>query len=148
MPARRLWVLLLLAAVFSMHGAQYVAADPRAGQVAMVSAQHAMGGTDTGAPFIGSARAGAELPPAAVGTAPGAAGTSVPSAPEHDVADHVLSLCVAVLLAGFVLLGAMAVVRRVTVEVAWDEGLRPRLPMGWFRLPRPPDLASLCLLRI
>lgn len=148
MSARRLWILLLLAAVFSMHGAQYVAADPAAGQGAMVSAQHGISAGGTGVTISDSARGGVELPPATSGTAPTAAGVSMPTVPAHDVAAHMFSLCVAVLLAGLVLLGAMTLVRRVTGYVGWDGGVRRRLRMGWFRLPRPPDLASLCLLRI
>lgn len=148
MQARRWWVLLLMAAVFSMHAAQYAASDPGTGHGAMVASQSAPGDRDTGPSLVGAVGAGEEFSVSVVGTAPGTTGLQMPSGPGHDVADHLLSLCVAALLAAHVLVGAVILGRRVAPDVARDEGLRTRLPMGWFRLPRPPDLASLCLLRI
>ena len=143
---RRLGVLVLLVAVLSMHGAQYVSAGAHAPPAA--TADH---------PFDAAVVAALPLAPVALADDLGmtmvpelSAATSVVAArtmPGHSIPAHVWSLCLAVLLAGLVLLGA-ALGRRKTPglarpSVSWSRGAVPRsMPL------RPPDLSVLCLLRI
>ena len=150
MPGQRLWVLLLLTAVFWMHGTQYIPAEPGAGAVAMGTADHGTGASASGAPIADSGTAATNLR-SADAAAPLAAvlGSSPPvSAPDHDRAQHFWSLCLAALLAGLAVLGAAVVVRRVAFLVHRTRGRGLRLTMDWLPLPRPPELSSLCLLRI
>lgn len=149
MPARRLWILLLLAAVFSMHGTQYISAEPGAGWSAPATAEHRMGAS-SGASVANLGTATDDLRPAAsvVEPAPVAGNPTPIGAPDHGGAGHFWSLCLAVLLAGLAVLGAAVAARRVAAVVQHTKERGPRLTMRWLPLPRPPELSSLCLLRI
>jgi hypothetical protein len=145
MSARRICVLLLLAAVFSVHGVQCVAADVDVGHAmtvagpALVDAAGEASAVDVG--FAAS--------PVLHGMATGIAVVS--SVTSDEVPGHgaaFWAVCLAVLLTGIVLLGLVGLVRKV-----WARAVRARAPSplwreGWFRFPRPPDLSALCLLRI
>ena len=147
----RLWAaLLLLAAVFAMHGIQCMATGS--------ALEH--GSTSLGAAAsVGAAAASVHVGPVAdampdhgrVAATHGAgdAGTTGASglpAPWHDA--HALAVCLAVLLAGLTFLGASALRRGVAVPLVRGSPTSARWPTGWARQPRPPDLSALCLLRI
>ena len=147
---RKLWILLLLAGVLSMHGAQYVVTEPGVGGRASVRADHGIGH-----PSVASAAFSWDVslsgPSVAARTEPVAAVAGIPTpgdAPDHGLADHAWSLCLAVLLAGLIALRATGRGRRLASLVRWAVDRGRGLPMGWFRPPRPPELSSLCLLRI
>lgn len=146
MPTRRLWVLVLLAAIFSMHGAQYIAADAGLRHAEVTAGQH---GTED--PLAAGSLSGSMAADDQVHQAdPSLSATAMAGqpGPSHDVAAHVLSLCLAILYAGLVLLAAASFIGIVAAPVR--RGFASQLSMfrGWSRLPRPPDLSALCLLRI
>ena len=146
MPTRRLWVLVLLAAIFSMHGAQYIAADAGVRHPAAAVAQHGTEERLAAGSLAGSMAAddqGQQGDPSLSATA-----MAGQPGPGHGVAAHVLSLCLAILYAGLVLLAAASLVGRVTAPVLSRGASHLSLFTGWSRLPRPPDLSALCLLRI
>jgi hypothetical protein len=62
---------------------------------------------------------------------------------------HALAVCLAVLLAGLAVLAAALLLRRAA-PIGSREALLARARSWWaaIQLPRPPDLAVLCLLRI
>lgn len=136
MRGRRGWVLLVLAAVFAMHGLQCVgdSAAPPGGHGAI----HA----------IAAAEHMTASPLAAAGTA---ATVGVPLGANHDSsphgAGHLWALCLAVLAAGLAVL-LLALVRRSPAV------RRPLLRRAaghvreWLSPLRPPDPYSLCLIRI
>ncbi|RFU20603.1 hypothetical protein D0Z06_14915 [Geodermatophilus marinus] len=144
-----MWALLLLAAVFSMHGVQCMAADMDAGHGTAASAMPVVHGVAS-AEFVWPALTvvGYQSP----GVVPGAGPVAAISGPPHDSPSTsgtaFGAVCLAVLLTGVVLLGVAALIRRVPGSV-----VRARAPSvlwhaWWSRLPRPPDLSALCLLRI
>lgn len=149
MRAARVLALLVLAAVFSMHGLQCVAGDPGESHGDMTSIQGTMSaGSDAAAILVSSAGDvikgnGAHLGAMAVEGMPTTGQT-----PFHS-AVHALVVCVAVLLAGFAVLGALLVLRR-SAQLTDRGPVRIRARSWWTstQLLRPPDLASLCLLRI
>lgn len=150
MSSRRLWILLLLVAVFSMHGTQYVPPEPGAGRSPTATAEHGMGASSAGAWIADSGAAADDLrPTAATAQLAAVVGNPTPAdAPDHGGAGHFWSLCLAVLLAGLLVLSASGVTRRAAAAVLRTRERDPRLPMRWLRPPRPPELSSLCLLRI
>lgn len=150
MPARRLWILLLLSAVFTMHGIQYVSADPGAGRSAAATAQHDQGMSTDDSLLLGPLAAVDELQPAGASAATSVLADAplTKNMPGHGVAAHFWSLCLAVLLAGLALLAAAMLIRWASAARALDMVRRPISRVGWFRRPRPPDLSALCLLRI
>lgn len=150
MPVRRLWILLLLAGIFWMHGAQYVSTEPGLSPSAVAVADHGTSALSGAASIHGLLLAVGALPPAVTANPLLAVtGTPMPGdPPDHGVAGHAWSLCLAVLLAGLVALGGTAWARRVVPVVLRIDEPGPRLPMGWFRPPRPHELSCLCLLRI
>lgn len=146
MPTRRLWVLVLLAAIFSMHGAQYIAADAGLGHAEVSVAQHGTEDPLDAVSLSGSMAADDQLQQADPSL--GAAAVAAQPGPSHGVAAHVWSLCLAILYAGLVLLVAATLLGRVAVPVPRRIASHLSLFTGWARLPRPPDLSALCLLRI
>jgi hypothetical protein len=152
--------LLLLGAVFAVHGVQCTAVadggahtptpvavaggatSPTAGHVHLTVAVLATTLTDPvgGVQTDGIAHVGRS------GTAVGA--TSVPDghggAPD-DTAGHLWTVCLAVLAAGLAVLLAVLAPRLALLTAAVLTHARARL---WSLAPRPPDLAALCLLRI
>jgi hypothetical protein len=155
MRGQRGWVLLLLAAVFAMHGLQCAGADSAApsgahGAIHGVTAAEPDPMLHLVGPVVAMASADhltAPTPAAAVT----AATVGIPLGADHDStpqgAGHLWALCLAVLAAGLaVLLRALVrrspairlpLPRRVTGK-AWE----------WLSPPPPPDLYSLCLMRI
>lgn len=140
-----MWLgLLLLAAFFTMHGPQCMAAPSTAG--------HTMAGTPEvgaaltgplGAPVLASAlsvhvasatSSWSALPPAIHGQ------------PVDSARVDLASACVIVLLVALGLLGAAVLLSATPWRPSRGARLHVRSP-GWVRPPRPPDLFSLCLLR-
>lgn len=146
MPTRRLWVLLLLAAIFSMHGAQYIAADAGLRHAEASVAQHGIEEPLEAGSLSGSMAESEQPqqvdPPLGAMARPGRPG------PSHDVAAHLWSLCLAIVYAGLILLAAASLVGMVVAPVLRGVASHLSLFKGWSRLPRPPDLSALCLLRI
>ena len=142
MSARLVWVLLLLAAVFSMHGLQCVAADGEDGHGRTTSASAVVHVAALAEPVGWTLMAvGHQALDAVSATAPLSDGL-----PGHGASYW--AVCLAVLMTGAIFLGVTALVRRAPAAV-----VRARAPAllrhtGWSRLPRPPDLSALCLLRI
>ncbi|MCZ2860143.1 hypothetical protein [Blastococcus sp. VKM Ac-2987] len=151
MPGRRLWVLLVLGAFFSVHGLQCLADDGASGHgvshaAAASSSGHAPTPTPSAAGTVATTPAAGHAKPE-VAAAAGAAHLLVLHLPAHGA--QVAAACLAVLLAGAAALGAVALRRWPTTARAvrgsppasrWSTGRTPP--------PRPPDLSALCLLRI
>lgn len=129
MPRRPVWVLVLLAAVFLMHGPPAAAQGAQDGPSTAATARHLPGAE---APVQLPAVAGSEKH-----------GDGVPSHPDGV---HLWASCLAVLLAG---LGLLAAVRAGGPSAGRRRAARPRAPGMAPRRPppRPPDLAVLCVLR-
>ena len=140
MSARLVWVLLLLAAVFSMHGVQCVAADADAGHgtTSASTVIHAASAEPVRSTFMAVGHQAFAAVPTAAPVSDGL--------PAHGATYW--AVCLAVLLTGVVLLGLAALVRRASALVVRARAPSPLWHTGWFRLPRPPDLSALCLLRI
>lgn len=154
MQGHRAWILLLLAAVFTMHGLQCAADDS-----GTASATHAIshaGGVGGHEPVLHPDALGAALTsadhraasPLTAAVAPAPA--SVPVGAGHDsdphAAGHLWALCLAVLAAGLAAL-SLALAGRL-LEVGLPRA-RPhhRSLRAWLSPLRPPDLHSLCLMR-
>ncbi|NEK87367.1 hypothetical protein GCU60_16635 [Blastococcus saxobsidens] len=155
MAARAWTALLLLAAVFAMHGLQCTAAGTAhtTGHGAAPVASAPAGLLEDGPhPAMASpgleAHSGDHDTAAVAAAAPlaGLLGAGHDSAPA-GAGGHLWALCLAVLAAGLAVLVALLLPRLLTL-----------LPAAWARLRthtstslaplRPPDLHSLCLLRI
>lgn len=131
-------MVVLLAAVFAMHGIPSMAAAGGSVPAAHVEVAAAVDGVDL-------------LP---VGSMPdtGSAIAHDVEAADHggssqSMASHAWNACLAVLLWGIALL-AVSVVRRLPASRDNRVVLRTHGSIAWIRPPRPPDLAALCLLRI
>ena len=153
----RLWTTLaLLLAVFAMHGLQCAAGanHPGAGPVSAHTAMHPATGQEI-VPAAAMPSVGDPVPAAHSGPTDAVAPTTATDAPgpgaghggvPHSLAEHLWTLCLAVLAAGLAVLLAVLAARllRLTLPTAtppWLRGLR------WPAPPRPPDLSSLCVLR-
>jgi hypothetical protein len=157
--AARLWTaLLMLAAVFAVHGVQCTAAADGAGSAvttAHVATTAHDGSVDMTAPTSGHARpaAGAAslddpMPGRTDAVAAGAAlADAGHSGAPHDWAAHLWTACLAVLAVALAVLLALLVPRLVQLGPPALRGARTRA-RGWLTPPRPPDLSALCLLRI
>jgi hypothetical protein len=160
--AARLWTaLLMLAAVFAMHGMQCTAAADSAGSAATTA--HV-----TTTAHVGSVAMTA-LTPGHARPAPGAVSFDDPtpahttataivaavpalvdaghSGAPHDWAAHLWTACLAVLAVALAVLLALLVPRLVQMGPPVLRNARTRA-RGWLTPPRPPDLSALCLLRI
>jgi hypothetical protein len=151
---RRGWVLLLLAAVFTMHGLPCAAADS-GGPSGAHDTIHAIGAAGPH-PVLHLVATGAAMASDHTTASPLAAAVTVatigmPLGADHDStphgSGHLRAWCLAVLAAGLAVL-LLALVGR-------SPGTRLPLPLraigrawGWQSPPRPPDLNSLCLMRI
>lgn len=144
MLARRMWVFALLAAVFCMHGV------PSMGTAGgSTSSAHSATSVvpETAAPASASAEVEHQTATSlAAATHLGSVGSSEPG---HPTAAHLWATCLAVMLAGFVLLGAVV----ATLLRGQNTGL-PRAPAAhrWLSRARagparPPDFFALCVLR-
>jgi hypothetical protein len=158
----RLWTaLLMLAAVFAMHGLQCtsIAVDTSSAGVNWTpAAAVAVAGVETMtstspvhghpvgnavSPMTGSVAADLPvLPPAS-----GSHDTECCTAPPHDMAGHLWALCLAVLAAGITVLLALLIPRLVGLVSPALQRARAHAH-GWVAPLRPPDLSTLCLLRI
>jgi len=144
---RRLGVVLVLLALLSMHGLQYLSVGPAADRPVAASVAH---GVEAATSALGT-------DPVALGdglvTTVAAGGTLTESGPlmgnmpGHGVPAHVWSLCLAVLLVAFAVLGAVYGLRSTTAPGGGPVS-RPRGPVRPSWPSRPPDLSALCLLRI
>ncbi len=144
----------MLAAVFSMHGLQCVAAGPTVAHAdtgpmsdsSMTAGVH-MVTSPALSPVASATHAGAgHASPAAESVDSSAAGTGSSS---HASA-HALAVCLAVLLVGLAVLGGALVVRRVSPSALAGPALarlRRASAISSDAL-RPPELSDLCLLRI
>ncbi|MGY2065744.1 hypothetical protein [Blastococcus sp. SYSU DS0619] len=152
MPGRRLWVLLVLAAFFSAHGLQCLADDGGLGH----GASHAAASSSSGhAPAVTHPAA---VTAAATLIAPGhtRAEVTATAGPAHLLELHlpahgaqVAAVCLAVLLVGATVVGAVARRRwATTARSVRGSPPPPRWSTGRTPPPRPPDLSALCLLRI
>jgi hypothetical protein len=160
--AARLWTaLLMLAAVFAMHGLQCAgapdSADPAATAAHSATTTHggsvAMIALTPGRAGLAAGTAGVDepMPAHATGTATVAAVAAPVDAGHngapHDWAAHLWTACLAVLAAALAVLLALLVRRLVRREPPALRTARARA-VGWLTPPRPPDLSALCLLRI
>ncbi|WP_138733824.1 DUF6153 family protein [Modestobacter excelsi] len=156
--AARLWTaLLMLAAVFAMHGVQCAGAADSATSAAttvhVVTPAHSGSSAMTALapgqalPAVGAARAddatSAHTTVAAAAVPVGAGHGSAP----HDWAAHLWTACLAVLAAALAVLLALLVPRLVRLGPPALRSPSARAS-GWLVPPRPPDLSALCLLRI
>ena len=148
--ATRLWTaLLLLAAVFAMHGVQCVASDPAVEHgSSSLAAVSAVGGRAAAVHLTAAAGMPDHFGVATAGGVRDAAPTpsSGLPAPWHDA--HVLAVCLAVLLGGLTILSAVARLRGRAIPLVRGSPRRRCRFAAWSVRPRPPDLSVLCLLRI
>ncbi len=144
--ARLLWTLLLLAAVFSMHGLSCVAAGTEGTGLAVSAAVGAGGGAPEAAAGLVLTSAHG-VPTGNASTGPG---TGTPDG--HGPAAHALGVCLAVLAGGVgVALAAMAawLARRRAVAVHPRATGRARVVVDRALACTPaPDLGRLCVLRV
>lgn len=154
MRSRLMWALLLLAAVFSMHGVSCAAADQGLGQPAPSSAAPDVAPTAQTGMTHGVA-SGAELT-ATSGQTALHQGAGVSDSPEHPAghsgAVHALMVCLAVLSGGMgialaVLAAWLARRRLLTVLVPVSGRLRTAVGSVVASLPAP-ELSRLCVLRV
>ena len=149
MSAQRLWVLLLLAAVFCMHGLQCVGPDVDAGH-GTGAAAHAVVYLAAPAPLVDSTLAAVghlvDGAPSDSGVLAAAAVLSQYGLPPHGAAFW--AVCLAVLLTGILALGVAALTGRAPARFIRAGTPSSLWHTGWSRIPRPPDLSALCLLRI
>lgn len=146
--ATRLWTaLLLLAAVFAMHGVQCATSDSVVQHgSSSLSATSSVGGHVAAAGLTAAAGMLDHSDLTAAGGARDAAASTGLPAPWHDA--HVLAVCLAVLLAGLTVLRAVARFRGRAILVVRGPPRHGRRFAAWSLRPRPPDLSVLCLLRI
>ena len=158
--AARGWAaVLLLAAVFLGHGLQCATTGNGATHVGTaVGAGHAVSADDglsATAVAVGAAHA---QPTASVtvhtGTAPATEHDVAPAATTggtqghwHGLPGHLLAACLAVLAAGLAILLVLAALGLVRLVLAAARRSCVR-GLPWLVPPRPPDLLSLCVLRI
>ena len=146
MRARLLWALLLLGAVFSMHGLSCVAADSEMSGMSMTGTS-----VSTGAPESAAAGMVLALDHGAPAARP-PAGHSTSAPDGHGSAAHALVVCLAVLAGGVgVVLAALAAWlarRRVLTAYTRVTG-RVRVVVDRAVAGAPaPELSRLCQLRV
>jgi hypothetical protein len=160
--AARLWTaLLMLTAVFAMHGVQCVgaadSAEPAAttahvattahgGSVEMIALSPGRAGLAAGTAGVDEPMPAHATPTATVAAVAALVDAGHSGAP-HDWAAHLWTACLAVLAAALAVLLALLVRRLVQQEPPALRTARGRAT-GWLIPPRPPDLSALCLLRI
>jgi hypothetical protein len=145
MRAGRMWVWLVLAAVFSMHGPQCMAADTHHADGGSVHVQ-ALAWPEAAAPaLLPIMEAHPDVIVGMAGMRPAPASQEPPA----SGAAHAWAACLAVVVSGLTALASLAGLGRRTTSAGWDRTLT--VSRSWsaraHRL-RPPDLAALCLLRI
>ena len=143
---RQILAGLVLAAVLAMHGVPLLSVGGGADGDALAS-NHVMA---LAAPVAEVAEDGAgftSMPTVLPFDLQSERAHGVPAMPDRGSHMHMWAACLAVLLAGLTLLVSAALLRRAEVTPAGSACARPRWPRGWARMPRPPDLFALCLLR-
>jgi hypothetical protein len=158
--AARLWTaLLMLTAVFAMHGVQCAGAADSASSAAttahVLTAAHsssfAMSALAPGEALsaVGAARVDDSMSAHTTTTttvaAPAFSVDAGHGSAPHDWAAHLWTACLAVLAAALAVLLALLVPRPAQLG---PPALRSARASGWLVPPRPPDLSALCLLRI
>lgn len=154
MPARFIWALVLLAAVFCMHGLQCATthssgshgvptATSESSMDRPVAKSHSAGSVS--AELVGGALASTAVT-ASSGDVVSGDGKPMHRPPVH--AAGLWAVCLAVLLAGVALLGGSVVLRAAALPLLLGSPGRRSGRSRGLRLPRPPDLSVLCLLRI
>jgi hypothetical protein len=155
MRGRLGWVLLLLAAVFTMHGLQCAgadSADPSGahGPIHAIAAAEPHPVLHVVGPVTAMASAD-HMTASPLAAAVTAATVGVPLGTDHDSsphgAGHLWALCLAVLAAGLAVLLLALVGRSLAIRLPLLRRAIGRA-LGSFSPPRPPDLYSLCLMRI
>lgn len=153
MRGRWVWALLLLAAVFAMHGLQCAAADSGTSS-GLHGAVHAVAGTDPVLHLVGSSTGmtAPESVSAALGATLAAAAVVGPSlGVDHDSSPHdsghLWAVCLAILAAGLAAM-LLALAGRLPDFRLPHPRRATGGPWAWLGPPRPPDLYSLCLMRI
>lgn len=147
MRARLLWALLLLAAVFSMHGLSCVAADSEMTGMSMPAT------TSVSADGPQSAAVGLMLTLEHGAPAADSGAGHSPDAPQgHGSAAHALMVCLAVLAGGVgVVLAALAawLARRRLLPASTQMVGRVRVVVdGALAWAPTPELSRLCVLRV
>jgi hypothetical protein len=161
--ATRLWTaLLMLAAVFAMHGLQCTSAADGTHSAGAVQAAASPMGAAPGAPVemafaltadghTSGAASGLtdSMPEGSAAAVPFAATTADAGHPgtPHESAGHLWTLCLAVLAAGIAVLLALLAPRLVGPAASALRRARAS-DSRWLAPARPPDLSALCLLRI
>lgn len=147
---QRLWSLLLLAAVFVMHGVQCMAADVDGGHAAMapVVASVETGHSSGLEAAADGAAAGVLITVAVVHSVAGPLDAGLPVERDLGHGADLWAMCLAVVVGGLVLLGAMGLLRRGAVTPVRGSPSRPSATVIIAGPLRPPRLSSLCLLRI
>ena len=143
---RRLWILVILAGVVTLHGLQVISVDQGEPPGSISRSMDLISGLADGGGVTYAAPGSTEVQSVSASKA---------SSPEsdsplngHGVTQHAWTVCLAVLLAGTAVLGALPLGRKMAASIGSDRSVAPLWPVGACRLPRPPDLAELCLLRI
>lgn len=139
---RQAGILLVLAAVFSMHGLSSLPGYPGAAgeHVASYSAM----GVDSDGMVLGPASMAAGV----AEPMDGSVTTDHEDGPGHGMSAHLWSLCLAILIAGAAVVGLVLIAQAPPVERLLAGVGRVRRPAELVPILRPPDLSVLCLWRI
>jgi hypothetical protein len=152
----RLWTaVLVLAAVFAMHGGQCSAtahepaahASPvHASPASHDAASSALAAVADSAGPVGDQRSPGHAAAAPVGPQGATAAAAGSGSGPGSWAAHLWTVCLAVLAAGLAVLLAVAARRLTLMATAALVAARSRVP-GWLLPAHPPDLHVLCVLR-
>lgn len=151
MPGRRrLWSLLVLAAVFVMHGVQCMEAFPDNGHVAMAPAgpspaMERPSGLDAAPDAMA---VGLAFTSAVVHSVGGPISGVLPVDRDSGHGADLWALCLAVVVGGLVLLGVLGLLRRGAVTPVRGSPSPLSASRVIANALRPPELSCLCLLRI
>ena len=143
---RRLWILLMVAGVVTLHGVQVLSVDQGEHHATTAMAVEQVSGSGAGEGVTNTAPRPADVRPVSAWTTVDSASDLSPTG--HGGTEYIGTVCLAVLLTGLAVLGAMMPGRGAAATTVSGRSVARRRPMGVFRLPRPPDLAELGLLRI
>lgn len=146
MASRMIWALLVLSAVFVMHGVPSLNAPAEHAGLAQAPQALVQSSTDAPGVYAQVHDAAPSVVTPADRLTPSAIVDDSPSHP--GMAAHVWAACLAVLLLGVALLGAHALVRGSVKAFGQQILLRGRRTLWALPVARPPDLSALCLLRI
>ena len=150
-PRQGRWLaaLLLLAAVFCIHGLQCATGHGWAHPAGMGLQAEAAGPLSESSPLrpgatpAMAAHAMDEAPPV-----PALSGHPIIRGSMERGPSMELGVCLGAILGGIAALVALPLLRNALRRATRLWGGSPRSPRGWARAPAPPELSSLCLLRI